>query len=370
MVGDGATDFAFENRIPVLPNDALVSAAARERWRKWRQELQKVEADKDEGWSSPEALEEEILETRPLDDEIIKVPTIEETGTWNEGQPPSPPLSARRKSRIHRTRSTTHNVQPFDDPVSNALMMNLSIPFYQDPDPYSKSYRYHEESQGRQDGTDETSHLLVQENTYDRDGGNDFDDESFIDDDPLLIETMLQSTGISPNGSDYSPLQSQFLSSSIGPTLSSAPPTPGRANFLPLMAQSRGDRSDNVTDTVGAIAIDCHGNIAAGSSSGGIGMKHKGRIGPAALVGIGTHIIPVDSDDKIQTCVATVASGTGEHMATTMAASMSASRLYYNQKKGKNARLVDTDEEHAIRSFIEKDFLGQPSQLHEYLEFV
>ncbi|KAL9038813.1 MAG: hypothetical protein Q9180_002903, partial [Flavoplaca navasiana] len=40
---------------------------------------------------------------------------------------------------------------------------------------------------------------------------------------------------------------------------------------------------DDITDTVGAIAVDCLGNIAAGSSSGGIGMKHRGRIGPAAL---------------------------------------------------------------------------------------
>ncbi len=85
-------------------------------------------------------------------------------------------------------------------------------------------------------------------------------------------------------------------------------------------------REDEIYDTVGAIAIDCFGRIAAGSSSGGIGMKHKGRCGPAALVGTGTAITPVHPQDPIETCVATVCSGTGEHMATTTAAAVAADR--------------------------------------------
>ena len=48
---------------------------------------------------------------------------------------------------------------------------------------------------------------------------------------------------------------------------------------------------DHITDTVGAIAFDNFGNIACGASSGGIGMKHRGRIGPAALVGTGATVV-------------------------------------------------------------------------------
>lgn len=115
---------------------------------------------------------------------------------------------------------------------------------------------------------------------------------------------------------------------------------------------------DDITDTVGAIAVDCLGNIAAGSSSGGIGMKHRGRIGPAALVGVGTAVIPLEADDPEKTSVATVTSGTGEHMATTMAANTCASRLYTSTKKGKRGGSESTDDDSAVKSFVEKDFMG------------
>ncbi|MBF0407659.1 MAG: isoaspartyl peptidase/L-asparaginase [Candidatus Riflebacteria bacterium] len=42
-------------------------------------------------------------------------------------------------------------------------------------------------------------------------------------------------------------------------------------------------------DTVGAVAFDSHGNIAAGTSTGGIPMKIPGRVGDAPLPGCGTY---------------------------------------------------------------------------------
>jgi taspase, threonine aspartase, 1 len=116
----------------------------------------------------------------------------------------------------------------------------------------------------------------------------------------------------------------------------------------------------NITDTVGAIAIDGWGNIAAGSSSGGIGMKHKGRCGPAALVGIGTAVIPRDPDDEDEVSVATVVSGTGEHMATTMAAATAADRVYCAHRK-EGVMFKECSEDDALHDMIAKDFLSHPA---------
>ncbi len=41
--------------------------------------------------------------------------------------------------------------------------------------------------------------------------------------------------------------------------------------------------------TVGAVAVDAHGNVAGGASTGGIGAKHPGRIGDTPLVGCGYY---------------------------------------------------------------------------------
>jgi beta-aspartyl-peptidase (threonine type) len=42
-------------------------------------------------------------------------------------------------------------------------------------------------------------------------------------------------------------------------------------------------------DTVGAVALDCHGNIAAGTSTGGTLNKAPGRVGDSSLIGCGCY---------------------------------------------------------------------------------
>lgn len=132
------------------------------------------------------------------------------------------------------------------------------------------------------------------------------------------------------------------------------------AHGRPRHARNVSD-TDAVTDTVGAIAIDLEGHIAAGSSSGGIGMKHKGRIGPAALVGVGTAVVPQDPNDDLATSVAAVTSGTGEHMATTLASGKCAERLFQGTRRGPGGLDIREEDEHVLmESFVLDDFLGHP----------
>ncbi|PCJ58180.1 MAG: beta-aspartyl-peptidase [Planctomycetota bacterium] len=53
------------------------------------------------------------------------------------------------------------------------------------------------------------------------------------------------------------------------------------------------DEHDNSSEkkygTVGAVALDKHGNLAAGTSTGGMTNKHKGRVGDSPLIGAGTY---------------------------------------------------------------------------------
>jgi hypothetical protein len=134
-----------------------------------------------------------------------------------------------------------------------------------------------------------------------------------------------------------------------------SPPYPPWPGAVP----NETDDEDNITDTVGAIAIDKFGNIACGASSGGIGLKFRGRVGPAALLGVGSYVIPVDPDDKNRTTVACVTSGTGETIATTMSAALSSERLYEGVRKVKGCGTERCGDEEVLKSFIEKDFMGK-----------
>jgi taspase (threonine aspartase 1) len=116
------------------------------------------------------------------------------------------------------------------------------------------------------------------------------------------------------------------------------------------------DSPDMITDTIGAIAVDKWGNIAAGSSSGGIGMKHRGRVGPAALIGIGTHVVPVDPSDPEQVTVACVTSGTGELIASAFVAHTLAQRIYFGQRKCENGEFEQEVDQVVIAETFKNEF--------------
>ena len=71
-------------------------------------------------------------------------------------------------------------------------------------------------------------------------------------------------------------------------------------------------REDDKRGTVGAVALDRHGNLAAGTSTGGLTNKRYGRIGDSPVIGAGTW-----ADNR---SVAVSATGTGEMFIRTAAA--------------------------------------------------
>jgi len=57
---------------------------------------------------------------------------------------------------------------------------------------------------------------------------------------------------------------------------------------LPV-SESLPDGNKVTSDTVGAVSIDRHGNLAAATSTGGTNRKHPGRVGDSPLVGSGAY---------------------------------------------------------------------------------
>jgi len=67
-----------------------------------------------------------------------------------------------------------------------------------------------------------------------------------------------------------------------------------RVKHLEESADSVRDHSpevdpDRIAGTVGAVALDMHGDLAAGTSTGGITNKRFGRIGDSPIIGAGTY---------------------------------------------------------------------------------
>lgn len=310
LVGEGAKDFAAEHNMPLVPNAWLVSKNAHDRYTKWEQDLKRAEAQDlmalpPASASSPAAINNIEHGLHPLSyrDHAKAI----QTGVWNEGQSDSPDASPPCVS----SRSSLQT-SPLASPGarSNAERSLLGFNLGARKTPSKDSIHAHTTGGPRQQGSDAAC--------------------DFADTPP----------GLPPKSTDL-----DYFSRGDG----------SHADLAEEIDQ------DLITDTVGAIAIDQAGHIAAASSSGGIGMKHRGRVGPAALVGVGTSVIPQDEWDEDGVSIAAVTSGTGEHMATTMASQKCAERLYQWTKRGDGgADAVAEDETTILDSFICNDFQKHP----------
>jgi len=331
LVGEGARNFAQNEGLCLISNKCLISKNARDRFIRWRDDLKRAEKAESKNKSSQSSLEEPATPRYAHEAHKEHTNAIL-TGTWNEGQPDSP--DAGSPWDAHNTRSPfAASPQPSPTvaldrsplgfvgstpPKRQRSFQNKSDECISDSADYHGARFATPEREPNQRSRTGSPYLIT------HDGAGDDDNCSMSNDsEQKLFEKYYAHHGVVP---------------------------------------CRHDEEDWVTDTVGAIAIDQAGNIAAGSSSGGIGMKHRGRMGPAALVGVGSAVIPVDANDAENITVAAVTSGTGEHMATTMASQRCAERIYQGTVRGHGGRDVPEDDETAILgSFIEHDFLGHPS---------
>lgn len=362
LIGDGAANFGWEHGIDIVAHETLVSKNARDRFVRWREDLKRAGGIRTPGVLSNTS----SAADEPIDHEFEEKLKAKQrrdhynallNGTWNEGQPDSPaPLSNSSSpappgempdAAYFQTNAGTKS------PTLSAKRSNTGSPTQSRPNSRGTKRPRYAASQSS-DGYIARVHSLL---------GPKAESETNSQPPKTTSETSLSLANFTSkhrdrqsNSHDGSVDDSEdYYQKSI--TLAPAP----KATALPpyLLGDIHEDE-DRITDTVGAIAIDMFGNIAAGSSSGGIGMKHRGRVGPAALVGVGTAVIPCDYEDPDNVSVAAVTSGTGEHMATTMASQKCAERLYFNTKRGRGGTNAPATEEEAMESFVVKDFMDHP----------
>jgi taspase, threonine aspartase, 1 len=114
-------------------------------------------------------------------------------------------------------------------------------------------------------------------------------------------------------------------------------------------AMMSGEQQDELYDTVGAIVVDSDGQILAGSSSGGISLKRRGRVGPAAIPGVGV-IVEGNGQKEVALCL----TGTGEQIIKT-----------HIGRKLSDMCLKSDFPQGALRSVVNNQFINAESLINE-----
>lgn len=343
LIGDGARDFAIECGMALVTNDWLISKNSNDRYLRWQEDLKRAE-----GPDTPliTAISPDRNVNSMVGNEMNFPAEFQRdhtsailTGTWNEGQPDSPAQDILWDSGLPKLtpyHPGSNSATPHGSPMASRSSPRIPVD---------------------RDALSLLSSALSPSKTASRSSASPIAKRIRINND--LNGNPLSRTAGSTDGFVSFPEHGNEPEDM-------QPPPPSRLSGVELNSDQNLEfpymkDDDIITDTVGAIAIDQYGRIAAGSSSGGIGMKHRGRVGPAALVGIGTAVKPVNGDDPEEITVAAVTSGTGEHMATTMAAQKCANRLYHGTVRGAGGVDVEEQDESAIlQGFVINDFQEHP----------
>ncbi|KAF4976461.1 hypothetical protein FZEAL_6861 [Fusarium zealandicum] len=385
LVGEGARTFAEEHGLSTYPNEYMVSKNARDRFLRWQEDLKRAEAKANGPKPSPEA--SEVNSGCPPCQYDTATPQMAQqsfprdhraaimAGTWNEGQPDSP----------YRGTPNQDPGTSAENPAATSYfrVMGTAAPTVSKSSIRATTERLTPSYAGVVSGAQGASPSALRPKPSSRTIGSPSlgsikDDKSSAPQNAgATVEPHQKPTGhVSTHNASTQPQTSVNAIGTNGREAGLQGPGSPRGVKRPLSPDervqhhsrvvkdrylSRTGNEDSITDTIGAIAIDDRGYIAAGSSSGGIGMKHRGRLGPAALVGVGTAVVPYDEEDEDQVTVAAVTSGTGEHMATTMASQRCAERIYHGTRRGKGGGSIQDDDEDAImESFIAEDFMNHP----------
>ncbi|KXX82758.1 Threonine aspartase 1 [Madurella mycetomatis] len=336
LVGLGAKEFAEEHRVATFPNEYLISRDAKERYLRWSEDLSRAEAKRDAclwkeqrtailthhgnatnrtgGIKLPDRVNTTL--TNLQDEGQSNSPKPDGAGPGDNGPPSLTVAPAATRSVLYGRSSA----------IPNASRSTGCSPV--------RAFQIHDSTlaPARRNKTASPSNPIHDGSAGADGGGKDRTD-------------------------DFDSFEAYGFDATCGKDSTKV----SRTDHGSTKHGASVHDTDVVTDTVGAIAIDVRGYIAAGSSSGGIGMKHRGRIGPAALVGVGTAVVPEDPDDDLATSVAAVISGTGEHMATTFASAKCAERLSQGTRRGPGGQDIREEDEHALlEAFILDDFLGHP----------
>lgn len=99
-------------------------------------------------------------------------------------------------------------------------------------------------------------------------------------------------------------------------------------------------------DTVGSVAVDCNGFVAAGCSSGGILMKQPGRVGHSAIYGCGCW-----AQNTPTKSVAISVSGCGEYLMQTRFSQSCAEAIIENENE-------DISAAETIKNFFDRNYLN------------